>query len=187
MNAGVSDDRVSAAGRAAHDLGLAAILGGNLFARVGMHPAVAVISDPRERGEVVVSAWRRYGAVNGIGLLAVLGGWAGARASEAAPSGLSERERIVATVKDGAVAALAISGIAAMRCAAMEERGAVPLADGDSAAAEASSGERRAKRLLSIVGGVNLAAAATVVVANAALSQASFRRPPVRRLLRRRY
>ena len=191
MNAGVSDDRVSAAGRAAHDLGLAAILGGNLFARVGMHPAVAVISDPRERGEVVVSAWRRYGAVNGIGLLAVLGGWAGARASEAAPSGLSERERIVATVKDGAVAALAISGIASAIAgtwfAALVESGAGPLADGDSAAAAARSGERRAKRLLSIVGGVNLAAAATVVVANAALSQASFRRPPVRRLLRRRY
>ena len=34
MNVGVSDDRVSAAGGAAHDLGLAAILGGNLFARV---------------------------------------------------------------------------------------------------------------------------------------------------------
>jgi len=36
---GVESDSISSAGRAAHDIGLAAILGGNLFARVGMHPA----------------------------------------------------------------------------------------------------------------------------------------------------
>lgn len=173
MNVRVPDDRLSAAGRAAHDVGLAAILGGNLFARVGMHPAVATVTDPRERGEVVNSAWRRYGAVNALGLAAVVAGWAGARAGEAADTGLSDRERTIARVKDGAIATLAVSGvvsaIAGTRFASMEEGGAVPLADGDSTAPEASSGERSAKRLLSIVGAVNLAAAGTAVVANAAM------------------
>jgi len=32
---GIASDRLSAAGRAAHDVGLAAILGGNLFAGSG--------------------------------------------------------------------------------------------------------------------------------------------------------
>ncbi len=84
MNVSVPDDRVSAAGRAAHDVGLAAILGGNMFARIGMHAAIAAVSDPRERGESVNSAWRRYGAVSGVGLACVVAGWVGARAGEAA-------------------------------------------------------------------------------------------------------
>lgn len=191
MKVRVPDDRVSAVGRAAHDVGLAAILGGNLFARVGMHPAVATVADPRERGEVVNAAWRRYGTVNALGLAAVVAGWAGARAGEAADSGLSDTERTIARVKDGAVVALAVSGIvsgvAGTRFAGMEEDGAVPLADGDSTAPEASSGERRVKRLLNTVGSVNLAAAVTAVAATAAMSQAGFRRPPARRFLRRRY
>ena len=191
MKVRLPSDRLSAAGRAAHDVGLAAILGGNLFARVGMHPAVAAVADPRERGEVVNSAWRRYGTVNALGLAAVVTGWVGARAGEAADSGLSDTERTIARVKDRAIVALAVSGIASAiagtRFAAMEEDGAVPLTDGDSAAPEASSGERRAKRLLNAVGTLNLAAAVTTVAANAAMSQVGFRRPPARRLLRRRY
>ena len=58
---------LSQVGRAAHDLGLAGMLGGTLFGRLALHPAVAEISDPRERGKVVNAAWRRYGAVNGAG------------------------------------------------------------------------------------------------------------------------
>jgi hypothetical protein len=188
---GVESDAVSSAGRAAHDIGLAAILGGNLFARVGMHPAVAEVSDPRERGKVVNRAWARYGVVNGVGLAAVLAGWLGARAAEAQPRMLSERERRLALVKDGAVAALAASGLASAvagrRFARMEPQGAVPLADGDRAATEASVAEVRTKRALNLIGAANLAAAAATSAANASLAQANFRRPPLRRLLRRRY
>ncbi len=45
-------------GRAAHDIGLAGLMGGNLFGRIALHPAVTEISDPRERGKVVNTAWR---------------------------------------------------------------------------------------------------------------------------------
>ena len=71
------------AARAAHDLGLAALLGGTLFGRLALHPSVAAISDPRERGEVVNASWRRYGVVNSVGLAAILAGWAGSRATDA--------------------------------------------------------------------------------------------------------
>ena len=43
-------DALSAAGRTAHDIGLAALLGGNLFGRLAMHPALERISDKSERG-----------------------------------------------------------------------------------------------------------------------------------------
>lgn len=191
MELGVESDAISSAGRAAHDIGLAAIIGGNLFARVGMHPAVAEIADERERGKVVNAAWRRYGTVNSLGLGALLIGWAGARAGEAKPGGLSERERRLALAKDVAVGVVAVTGVAAgiegMRFGSMEPGGAVPLEDGDQASERATSEERRSKRLLSAVGACHLGAALALVSINAALSQANFRRPPLRRVLRRSY
>src|SRR3954447_21262229 len=107
-----SSDLVSQAGRAAHELGLAGLLGGNLFGRLALHPAVERISDPRERGEVVNAAWRRYGTVNSLALAAVIGGWAGARAEEArGPWKLTARERALARVKDGLVATVTVTGV----------------------------------------------------------------------------
>lgn len=187
----ISSDAVSSAGRAAHDIGLGALVGGNLFARVGMHPAVAAIDDPRERGQVVNSAWRRYGTVNSVALAAVVAGWAGARLDEAAPRMLSARERRLAAAKDVAVGAVAATGVAAaiggVRFGAMEEDGSVPLLDGDTAAPGATAEERRTKRALSLLGAAHLGSALALVGINATLSQANFRRPPVRRLLRRSY
>src|SRR3954464_1029336 len=99
-----SSDVVSQAGRAAHQLGLAALLGGNLFGRLALHPSVDRISDPAERGEVVNAAWRRYGTINSIGLGAVPAGWYGTRAEEARGAfKLTGRERALARAKDGLV------------------------------------------------------------------------------------
>jgi hypothetical protein len=187
----ISNDSISAIGRAAHDVGVGALIGGNLFARVGMHPALRQVSDARERGSATNTAWRRYGAVNALALAAVLVGWGGARLDEASARMLSRRERKLALAKDGAVVAVAITGLAAsaagMRFARMEPQGRVPLADGSTPAAEASTAERRSKRFLNAVGAANLVSAIVLAGVNAALSQAGFRRPPVRRLLRRRY
>src|SRR4051794_22970661 len=128
---------LSQVGRAAHDLGLAGLLGGTLFGRMALHPAVANISDPRERGEVVNAAWRRYGTVNSLGLAAVTLGWAGARAAEAADRNLNAQERRLARIKDGLVGAVFVCGVASgiegMRFARSAPHGAVPLADGDHA------------------------------------------------------
>jgi hypothetical protein len=191
MRAGVSSDRVSSLGRAAHDVGVGAILGGNLFARVGMHPALRQISDRRERGKVVNRAWARYGAVNGLSLAAILAGWAGARADEASPRMLSPRERRLALVKDGAVAAVAATGLAAaiegMRFARSEPGGAVPLESGSEPGPDTPPAEARLKRTLNVLGGAYLVSALALVGANAALAQSNFRRPPLRRVLRRRY
>ena len=46
-------------GRAAHDVGLAGLLGGNLFGRLALHPSVTEISDPPSAAR---SSTRRGGA-----------------------------------------------------------------------------------------------------------------------------
>src|SRR3954453_7852780 len=148
MRVHVESDAISSAGRAAHDIAVGALIGGNLFGRVAMHPALRLVSDPRERGRVVNDAWQRYGVVNSIALGSLLAGWIPARLGEARPDLLSARERPLAVGKDLAMCAVAVTGIAAgiegMRFARMEVGGAVPLEDGDTTAPEASEREASA-------------------------------------------
>src|SRR3954464_2924553 len=87
---------LSQVGRAAHDIGLAGLLGGNLFGRLALHPSVTEISDRAERGKLVNAAGHRYGTVNAISLAAVATGWLGARAGEASDAKLSPAERRLA-------------------------------------------------------------------------------------------
>jgi hypothetical protein len=187
----IPSDAVSVAGRAAHDAGLAALLGGNLYGRIALHPALAGIGEKSERGKVVNRAWRRYGWINSASLLAIAAGWAGARVNEARPSSLSPRERTLAKGKDAAVAAVALTGavtaLTGMQFARSAPDGAVPLEDGNTPAAETPSEAARLKRRLNALSTANLAAALALVGVNAALGQANFRWPPMRRLLRRRY
>ena len=177
-------------GRAAHDLGLAGLLGGNLFGRLALHPSVTEISDQQERGKVVNAAWRRYGTVNSLSLLAVASGWAGARAAEARDHRLSAEERRLARAKDVLVGVVAVTGVATamegVRFARSAPNGAVPLRDGDHAAVNATPESARRKRRLNALGAASLAAEVALVGVNAALNQAGFRRPPSRRFLIRR-
>jgi hypothetical protein len=191
MRVHVESDAISSAGRAAHDIALGALIGGNLFARAAMHPALSLVSDSRERGRVVNRAWQRYGVVNSVALGSLLAGWIPARLGEASPDLLSTRERPLAVGKDLAMFATAATGIAAgiqgMRFARMESGGAIPLADGSTPAPEASDREARAKRRLNVLGTAHLVSALALAGVNATLGQASFRRPPKRRILKRRY
>src|SRR3954454_7018273 len=103
---------LSQVGRAAHDLGVAGLLGGNLFARIALHPSVTEISDQAERGKVVNAAWRRYGTINSLSVLAVATGWVGGRLRGAGGGRLSDAERRLARAKDVLVGTVALTGFA---------------------------------------------------------------------------
>ncbi|MDP8968531.1 MAG: hypothetical protein M3N04_08020 [Actinomycetota bacterium] len=183
-----SSDTVSSLGRALSDLGLAGLLGGQLFGRIALHPAVTAISEPRERGAVVNAAWRRYGAINGAGLVAVTAGWLGARGGELRNRNLIGRERVLARVKDGLVGALVLTGAASaiegIRFSRSAPDGAVPLEDGDHAAPDAPDEAQRRKRRLNVLGATTIATEVGLVTVNAALSQVNVRRSPLRRRLK---
>jgi hypothetical protein len=185
-----SDDLASFLGRAAHDLGMAGLLGGTLFGRMALHPAVTEITDKAERGRVVNAAWRRYGLVNGLSLAAVTAGWASARATEAGPGRLTPREAGLARAKDALTGAVAVTGLATalegVRFSRQEPRGGVPLEDGDTAAPEASASATRNKKALNALGIATLVSEAGLVAVNAALAQEQHRRPALRRRLVRR-
>jgi hypothetical protein len=142
--------------RIAQDVGIALLLGGNVFGRRAMHPAVGWVSSPEERGKVVNEAWRRYGLFNSIGLAGVVGGWVVERASRPDP------------VRDVAVTAVAVTGIASavegVRFARSAPAGAVPLQSGSEPSGSAPAEAARTKRLLNALGQASAIAELALIV-----------------------
>ena len=178
---------LSQVGRAAHDVGLAGLLGGNLFGRMALHPSVSEISDQSERGRVVNAAWRRYGVIQSLSLAAVIGGWAGARLDEAADRRLTPEERRLARAKDVLVGVVGVTGVTTaaqgMAFSRKAPNGAVPLSNGEHPAPQASEDAKRAKRRVNVLGLASLVSELALVSVNAALEQRQHRRPAVRRLV----
>ena len=129
--------------RAAQDIGIALLFGGNLFGRRAMHPALEWVSSPEERGKVVNEAWKRYGMFNSLGLAGIVGGWALERSGPLGP-------------RDVAVAAVAVTGVASavegVRFGRSAPGGAVPLESGSEPSPRAPEPAARSKRLLNALG-----------------------------------
>jgi len=142
--------------RAAQDVGIALLLGGNVFGRRAMHPALEWVSSPEERGKVTNEAWKRYGVFNSLGLAGVVGGWA-----------LERGSRPVGT-KDAAVVAVAVTGIASaiegVRFGRSAPGGAVPLQSGSQPSAATPAPAARTKRLLNALGQASAVAELAFIV-----------------------
>ncbi len=156
-------------------MALAALLGGNLFGRLAMHPALADVSDKSERGKVLNDAWRRYGTVNSTALLGLVGGWLITRRDEAAPLWTSPNRRRVMTIKDVAVGAVVVTGLASalsgIGFAQQAPEGAVPMDSGSEPAAETPSQAANLKHTVNVLGALNLTAELSLVAVNAWLAR----------------
>jgi hypothetical protein len=145
----------AAVSRAAQDVGIALLLGGNVFGRRAMHPALEWVSSASERGKVTNEAWRRYGVFNSLGLAGVVGGWALERSGRPGP-------------RDAAVALVAVTGVASavegVRFARSAPGGGVPMQSGSEPSAEASSGAAQSKRLLNALGQASALAELALIV-----------------------
>jgi len=136
---------------------------------------------------VVNAAWRRYGTVNSLSLLAVVGGWFPGRPKEITTRTLTRKELRLARAKDVLVGVVAVTGLVTaaegVRFSRMEPGGAVPLIDGSKTGPGATDREAKAKKRLDALGRRSLVAELALVAVNAALAQRNFRRPALRRRL----
>jgi hypothetical protein len=184
------NDALAHTTRAVHDWGLASYLGGTMYGKFALNPAVRVIPSKEDRGKVANTAWNSYNLINSASLAAVALGWAAARATEARPDRLSGRERTLAQVKDGFAASTvllgAVSGILGARLAAQAPEGAVPVESGVEPADETPRGAARIQRSLGVLGNASILSGVGLVVTNAMLAQTNHSRPPRRRALLRR-
>jgi hypothetical protein len=164
----------------AQETALAALLGGNLFGRVAMHPALSGVSDKQERGKVLNRAWRRYGTVNSTALAALVAGWAADRRDESGALWTSPKRRRLILTKDIAVGAVVVTGLASaaggVGFSQQAPDGAVPMESGRSPAPETPERAARLKRVVNVLGGLNLATELSLVAINAALTRGASRR-----------
>jgi hypothetical protein len=190
MKVRVGGDVVASAGRSAQDLALAALIGGNLFGRMAMHPALTEVSDQAERGKVLNRAWRRYGVVNSMALGTLVAGWLPMRLTGTRSRRLGPLERRLVLAEDLALGAVVVTGLASaaggVGFSHQAPGGAVPMTSGHDPAPETPARAARIKRVLNALGAANLTARVALLAVNSALVQANLRRPPLRRALRRR-
>ena len=186
----MTNDTLADVTRSAHDWGLASWLGGAMFGKFALNPAVRTISDKADRGRVTNTAWNAYNVINTLSLAAVAGGWAAARATETRPGRLTARERSLAKLKDGFTVAAVGSGVATgvqgARLARQAPQGAVPIESGTKPASETPSEAASIQRSIGLLGTFNILAGVGLVIANALLAQAGHSRPAKRRALVRR-
>jgi hypothetical protein len=169
-----SDIAVSVGG-VVHDVSLAALLGGNLFGRFAMNPALVDIGDKSERGKVLNRAWRRYGIVDSLALIGLVGGWRATRLNERRSRRRSARDRRLALAKDVAVGAVVVTGLASaaggVRFARQAPGGAVPMQSGHTPAPETPPRAARIKRLVNVLGALNILSELALATINASLKR----------------
>lgn len=163
---------LSTAAWIAHDLGMATGIGGGLFGRTALHPAVERVSDRRERGQVVSDAWRRFSWLELAGYALAATTWFAGR------SRLSGREvdsvsRGLVLAKDvlmGATLATAVGSSIAGRTMSAAEPSGVPMATGEEVSAEAPQRAKTLHPVVNALGIANLACAAGVAALTTVLA-----------------
>ena len=101
---------LSSAAWMAHDVGLATTIGGTMFGREALQPALCKISDRREREQVSDIAWRRFSWINLAGHAAVAATWFFGRSLLSGRS-VSPLGRRLTVAKDVLVVASLATGI----------------------------------------------------------------------------
>ncbi len=166
-------DKLATAARVAHDLALAACLGGTLFGKVAFNPSVGVVASKPERGKVGGTTWNRFNALNTASFVVAAASWLPVR------SGLSgdetdRRTRDLVLAKDVLMGVAGCTGLTVLVLQAVLYRqapkGAVPLETGSVPAPEASGRASRLQRAVSALGNVHIALFAGIVAVTAILA-----------------
>ena len=183
------NDTLANTTRAAHDVGLAAWLGGAMYGKLAMNPSLRKIASHTERGSVANAAWNGYNLVNALGLGAAALGWGAARLTETHPDNLSGAENGLSQAEDGLMAFAVLTGVASAvqgaRLARQAPDGAVSVESGTEPDADTPPAAARIQRSLGILGNLNILAGIALVAVNGVLAQINYSHPAGRRALTR--
>ncbi len=182
-------DTVQDVAQVAHDVGLAAWLGGAMFGKFAHNPSLRLISSPAERGKVANAAWNGYNLVNALSLGSAAAAYGAARMTELAPGNLTDREQVLVTGMDVLMGTAVVSGIGNFVLGAALARqapeGAVPVETGTVPSAATPPRAARIQRAIGVLSIVNIGSGVLLVADNAVFRRGAFSRPATRRALTR--
>ncbi len=183
-------DSLQNVGQVVHDVGLASWLGGSLFGKFALNPAVQAIPDRRARGRVANAAWNGYNIVNSVGLGSAAVIHLAARGTELAGPRQTSTEKTLTRVQDGlmigAVVTGVLNGIQGYRLKRQAPDGAVPIETGTKPAPETPPAAASIQRSLGVLGNVNIVTGIALIATHAVQQRLATSRPPLRRALFRR-
>jgi len=165
-------NKISRAGKVAHDLGLSTWFGGTLFGQVSLNPTVSGISDQRERGRVLNEAWARFQAANLPAMLSTLLGWRLGGVRDDAQLRAPDLTRAKDLLLGGAAFNTAASALLGASTAAVSRGGATPVRSGTKPSPRTPPEAALAVRLLRVTGNGSLALLAATVVVSALIEAA---------------
>ncbi len=182
-------DTIQDVNQALHNIGMATWVGGTIFGRYALNPAVRRVASHAERGAVTNDAWNRFNAVNAVALTVVGVGHVGGRLTELRFANLSEREKPLVRAMDAFTAAGVttgvLTGIQGRRLARQAADGAVPVETGSTPAADTPDQAVRIQRSINALGRVNLLSGLGLVTSTGLFWRSAVSRPPMHRALRR--
>src|SRR5215216_7043435 len=164
-------NKISRAGKVAHDLGLSTWFGGTLFGQVSLNPTVSSISDQRERGRVLNEAWARFQAANIPAMLSTLLGWRLGGVRDDAQLRAPGLTRAKDVLLGGAAFNTAASALLGASTAASRV-GATPVRSGTKPSRQTPPEAALAMRLLRFTGEGSLVLLAATVVVSALIEAA---------------
>ncbi len=171
--------------RAAHDVGVAAWVGGAMFGKFAHNPSLRLIASHEERGKVANAAWNGYNLVNALSLGTVAATQLAARLTEVSPSRTSGSEGAFATAMDVLTGAAVVTGVANFALGAALARqapeGAVPVETGTVPAPETPPRAARIQRAIGVLGTANIGIGIALTAVQAVSDRQAYDRANVRR------
>ena len=166
--------KLTTAAWVAHNLGLAACFGGQLFGKLALNPKLDVLSANDERGKMLNAAWNRYNAVNVISLGTAAATWFIGRAGISGES-IDKDARNLVLAKDALFVASALTGLASiisgLRLSRQAPDGATPIQTGTEPAPETPEEAAGLLRTVNVLGNVSLGLIASIIAVTTILSQ----------------
>ena len=166
--------QLSTAAWVAHNLGLAACFGGQLFGKLALNPKLDALSSKTERGKMLNAAWNRYNVVNTVSLGTAAATWFVGRAGISGES-IDEDARSLVLAKDALFVASILTGLASiisgLRLARQAPEGATRVQTGTEPAPETPEEAAGLLRTVNVLGNVSLGLIASIIVVTTILSQ----------------
>lgn len=156
-----------------HDLGLATSVGGAIFGKAGLHPAVRKIDSQEQRGIVTSKAWKSFSPINLLAHVAVVLTWVTGRSAITGRI-IDRPTRTLVHTKDGLVAAYLLTGLvstAAGYALSRSDSGSPPAIEaGGEPAARTPRRSRILQRISDVTGYANLIAGTALIGVTAVLA-----------------
>ena len=161
---------LSSAGWVMHELGLATAIGGSMFGKLALEPALDVVPRPRDRDVASEAAWRRFSWLNLAGHVAFAVPWLIGRQMLTGAE-VTRRARTLTKAKDYLVGASLITGVASIIVGrilgAKAKRGAGPE---EARAGKSSDNAQTLERVVGVIGTANLLSTIGVAATTALLA-----------------